>query len=173
MGKDKFIGLLIDERYRIDHKIDSGNVGSVYYAEDETIQDIKAIKFIPKEKIERNKNWKQEIIKVNQLRYQQGVVKFHKYDEMTTEEGETYIYIIWDYVPGRSLRKLIKNKEITIQLLINVIERALEVFYACSHLFQMREKYGLQILGMEHFQMKFHQWMTIRDLQELFNRHWK
>lgn len=128
MGKDKFIGLLIDERYRIDHKIDSGNVGSVYYAEDETIQDIKAIKFIPKEKIERNKNWKQEIIKVNQLRYQQGVVKFHKYDEMTTEEGETYIYIIWDYVPGRSLRKLIKNKEITIQLLINVIERALEVF---------------------------------------------
>lgn len=134
MGKDKFIGLLIDERYRIDHKIDSGNVGSVYYAEDETIQDIKAIKFIPKEKIERNKNWKQEIIKVNQLRYQQGVVKFHKYDEMTTEEGETYIYIIWDYVPGRSLRKLIKNKEITIQLLINVIERALEVFYACSQL---------------------------------------
>lgn len=133
MEKDKFIGLLVDERYQIVRKINSGNVGSVYYAENESIQDIKAIKFIPKERIERNKNWKQEIIKVNQLSHLPGVVKFHKYDEIIVD-GEEYIYIIWDYIPGKSLRQLIETKEITMQLLINVIERALEVFFACGYL---------------------------------------
>jgi len=133
MLQDKFIGLLIDERYKIIRKINSGNVGSVYYAENSAIRDVKAIKFIPKERVERNKNWKQEIIKVNQLANLQGVVKFHKYDEILVDSIE-YIYIIWDFIPGKSLRQLIENKEITIQLLINVVERALEVFFACGRL---------------------------------------
>lgn len=131
MEKDKFIGLLVDERYQIVQKINSGNVGSVYYAENKSIQDIKAIKFISKERIERNKNWKQEIIKVNQLSHLPGIVKFHKYDEILVD-GDEYIYIIWDYIPGKSLRQLIETKEITMQLLINVVERALEVFFACG-----------------------------------------
>ena len=133
MKEDKFVNLQIDERYKIVRKINSGNVGSVYYAEDISIQDVKAIKFIPKEQIERNRNWKQEIIKVNQLAYQPGVVKFHKFGE-TTINDEQYIYIIWDYIPGKSLRQLIENKEITMQLLINVIETALKVFFACGQL---------------------------------------
>lgn len=153
MKQDKFIDLLIDERYRIIRKINSGNVGSVYYAENTSIQDIKAIKFILKERIERNKNWKQEIIKVNQLAYQPGVVKFHKYDEIAID-GEQYIYIIWDYIPGKSLRELIENKEITMQLLINVIERSLEVFFACG------------CLGIQHGD--FHSGnILIQDINEL------
>ena len=75
MEQDKFINQFIDKRYKVMRKINSGNVGSVYYAEDTSIQDVKAIKFIPKVRIERNKNWKQEIIKVNQLAYQPGIVK--------------------------------------------------------------------------------------------------
>lgn len=153
MKQDKFIGLLIDERYQIVRKINSGNVGSVYYAENMSLQDIKAIKFIPKERIERNKNWKQEIIKVNQLAYQPGVVKFHKYDEIEID-GEQYIYIIWDYIPGKSLRELIENKEITMQLLINVIERSLEVFFSCG------------CLGIQHGD--FHSGnILVQDINEL------
>ena len=34
MPDDKFIGLTIDGRYEIKHRIDAGNVGAVYYAED-------------------------------------------------------------------------------------------------------------------------------------------
>ncbi len=133
MEQDKFVNLLIDKRYKVIRKINSGNVGSVYYAEDTSIQDVKAIKFIPKARIERNKNWKQEIIKVNQLAYQPGIVKFHKFDE-TIIDSEQYIYIIWDYIPGKSLRQLIENEEVTMQLLINVIETALKVFFACGQL---------------------------------------
>lgn len=133
MEQDKFVNLVIDERYKIIRKINSGNVGSVYYAENTSINDTKAIKFIPKERIEHNKNWQQEIIKVNQLAYQPGVVKFHKYDEVTIN-NEQYIYIIWDYIPGKSLRQIVEDKEITMQLLINVIERSLEVFFACGQL---------------------------------------
>ncbi|MFG6347001.1 MAG: protein kinase [Lachnospiraceae bacterium] len=133
MEQDKFINQFIDKRYKVMRKINSGNVGSVYYAEDTSIQDVKAIKFIPKVRIERNKNWKQEIIKVNQLAYQPGIVKFHKFDE-TKIGDEEYIYIIWDYIPGKSLRQLIENKEVTMQLLINVIETALKVFFACGQL---------------------------------------
>lgn len=133
MEQDKFIGLTIDDRYQVVRKINSGNVGSVYYAECKEIRDVKAIKFIPMQRIEQNKNWTQEIIKVNQLAHQMGVVKFHKYDEISIG-GEKYIYMIWDYIPGKSLRQLIENREITMQLLINVIERALAVFYACGRL---------------------------------------
>ena len=133
MEKDEFVGIIVDDRYEIIRKINSGNVGSVYYAEDASLHDTKAVKFISKEVVERKKNWKEEIIKVNRLAYQPGVVKFHKYDEISIGEKE-YIYIIWDYIPGRSLRQLIDEREITIQLLINVIERALEVFYACGRL---------------------------------------
>lgn len=133
MEHDMFIGLIVDDRYKIIRKISSGNVGAVYYAEDTSILDSKAIKFISKDKITHNTNWKQEIIKVNKLRNQPGVVKFHKYNEINVD-GEEYIYIIWDYIPGKSFRTLIEEKGITIQLLINVIERALEVFHACGQL---------------------------------------
>lgn len=41
---------------------------------------------------------------------------------------------MWDYIPSDSLADLIKSSKITLQLLINVIDRALNVFYACSKL---------------------------------------
>lgn len=131
MTEDVFIGKMVDDRYRIEKKIDSGSVGTVYYAIDDTLQDVKAIKFIEKSRAESIKDWEQEIIKVIHLASVHGVVKFHKYGSISCGDKD-YIYIIWDYIKGKSLRKLIENKEITIQLLINVIERALEIFYACG-----------------------------------------
>lgn len=133
MQQDKIIGLIIDNRYEIKKEINSGNVGSVYYAEDTSINDEKAIKFISKERVDKIANWQQEIIKVNQLARQTGVVKFHKYDEICID-GTKYIYIIWDYIPGKSLKQLIENHDLTLQILINVIERSLEIFYACQQL---------------------------------------
>lgn len=37
MEQDKFINQFIDKRYKVMRKINSGNVGSVYYAEDTSI----------------------------------------------------------------------------------------------------------------------------------------
>ena len=130
---ERFIGKLIDGRYTIIKCINSGNVGSVYYAKDASINDEKAVKFIKKEKADAIANWKDEITKVTQLSRVPGVVNFHKYG-MVEIEQEEYVYIIWDYIPGKSLRQLIDGKELTMQLLISVIERSLSVFHACSEL---------------------------------------
>ena len=48
--RDKFVGTIIDNRYEIIRALGSGNIGRVYFAKDEEIDDEKAIKFIEKEK---------------------------------------------------------------------------------------------------------------------------
>ena len=134
--EDRFIGQSIDG-YDVKNPIKSGNVGSVYLAVNKELDDPRAVKFISKEKVDAKPNWEQEIKKVTRLRQTEGVVHYHKHDFIDID-GEQYLYIMWDYIPSNSLADVIENSEITLQLLINVIDRALNVFYACS------------VLGMQH-----------------------
>lgn len=127
---DHFIGLSIDD-YIIEKAIKSGNVGSVYLANNTNLEDIRAVKFIAKEKVDAKPSWEQEIKKVVRLKQTEGVVHYHKHDFITVN-GQEYLYIMWDYIPSNSLAEIIENSEITMQLLVNVIVRALNVFYACS-----------------------------------------
>ena len=129
-NQDRFIGQKIDG-YTVEKPIKSGNVGSVYLARNNDIDDIRAVKFITKEKVDSKPNWAQEIKKVNKLKQTEGVVHYHKHDYIVVN-GKQYLYIMWDYIPSNSLAEIIENSDITIQLLINVIDRALNVFYACS-----------------------------------------
>lgn len=130
--EDIFMDLSIDE-YQIEKAIKSGNVGSVYLARNIELDDIRAIKFISKEKVDKKPSWEQEIKKVVKLRNIEGIVHYHRHGFINVK-GKEYLYIMWDYIPSNSLAEMIEKSEITIQLLINVIERALNIFYACSKL---------------------------------------
>lgn len=129
---DKFIGLSIDG-YVVTKAIKSGNVGSVYLAQNNELEDTRAVKFISQEKVDAKPSWEQEIKKVVRLRQTEGVVHYHKHGFIDIK-NEHYLYIMWDYIPSDSLADIIENSQITLQLLINVIDRALNVFFACSKL---------------------------------------
>lgn len=132
IGKDKFMGISIDG-YIVTKAIKSGNVGSVYLAYNNELEDTRAIKFIAQAKVDAKPNWEQEIKKVVRLRQTEGVVHYHKHGFIEVD-NERYLYIMWDYIPSDSLADIIKDSRITLQLLINVIDRALNIFYACSKL---------------------------------------
>lgn len=129
---DKFINISIDD-YIITKAIKSGNVGSVYLAYNSELDDTRAVKFITQEKVDGKPSWEQEIKKVIRLRQTEGVVHYHKHGFIDINNGR-YLYIMWDYIPSDSLADIIEKSEITLQLLINVIDRSLNVFYACSKL---------------------------------------
>lgn len=133
--EDLFIGQIIDG-YVVEKAIKSGNVGSVYLANNKELDDTRAVKFISKEKVNEKPNWEQEIKKVLRLKQTEGVVHYHRHGFIWIDELE-YLYIMWDYIPSNSLAELIERSEVTIQLLINVIDRALNIFFAC-------EKVGMQ-----------------------------
>ena len=130
--KDYFIGISIDG-YVVVKAIKSGNVGSVYLAQNDELDDIRAVKFITQEKVDSKPSWEQDIKKVVRLKQTEGVVHYHKHGFIDINK-ERYLYIMWDYIPSDSLSDVIEKEEITVQLLINVIDRSLNVFYACSKL---------------------------------------
>ena len=128
---DSIIGLKIQE-YVITELIGSGCVGQVYMAEKKEFSDTTAIKLIPLSVIEQKDNWEQEIIKVNRLRNSGArVVEYHTHGTIKIDNVD-YLYIIWDYIPGKSLRKLVETHQVTIQMVVDVISQSLTVFHACK-----------------------------------------
>ncbi len=129
---DLFIGQVIDG-YVVEESIKSGNVGKVYLARNSDLDDVRAVKFITKDKVDEKPSWAQEIKKVVKLKQTEGVVHYHKHDFIRIG-NEDYLYIMWDYIESNSLAEMIENSEITLQLLINVIDRALNVFLLALNL---------------------------------------
>lgn len=131
-NEDKFINLNI-EGYTIIKPLKSGNVGSVYIARNEELDELRAVKFIPKERVDAKPSWEQEIKKVVRLKQTEGVVHYHTHNYIDVDNNQ-YLYIVWDYIESDSLAELIEKADVSLQLLINVIERSLSVFYACDKL---------------------------------------
>ncbi|MCL2312956.1 MAG: protein kinase, partial [Firmicutes bacterium] len=125
---DKFIGRIIHE-YIITVNIGTGAIGSVYKAYNEKVEDYRAIKFILLSSL--RDGWDNEIIKVNKLKQQENVVKYHTYGILSVDDIE-YVYIMWDYIEGDSLKSLISSNSISITILIDVIRCCLKVLHACS-----------------------------------------
>ncbi len=90
--KDKFMGISIDD-YIVIQSIKSGNVGSVYLAKNDELEDIRAVKFISQEKVDAKPSWEQEIKKVIRLRQTEGVVHYHKHGFIDVND-EHYLYIM-------------------------------------------------------------------------------
>jgi len=127
---NKFIGESIDT-YIIREKIGNGSIGVVFRAEDIEANIERAIKIIPKINIDTRENWEQEIKKPNLIQSVGGVVQYIKHD-WTSFEKENFVYIVWQYIRCESLKSIIEARNITIQILIDVIECALNIFEACK-----------------------------------------
>ena len=130
---DSFIGLNLNG-YTLVKRLGAGVVGTVYKAvSDDPIQDDRAIKLIKVDSLRQN--WKNEIRKVTDLRLTAGIVRFHSYvdeSKAINVDGESYIWIMWDLIPGTSLREFITEASITIPMLLSVVESVLRVLHACS-----------------------------------------
>ena len=127
---DKFIGESIGG-CQIVEKIGCGAIGVVFLAEDKENYLKRAIKIIHKEKIDARPGWEQEIKKPNILQPTDGVVQYISHGKIFLEDEE-FIYIVWEYIYSESLKTIIENGHITIQILIDVIERSLNIFDACK-----------------------------------------
>ena len=127
MHSDLFIGKNI-EGYTICNHIGDGCVGTVYKASKERFGD-RAIKFIELDRL--RPNWENEITKVVCLEQTDGVVRYHSHGNIEVE-GVGYLYIVWDYINGKNLRKIIEERELTLQKLIDVIDTTLQIFHACK-----------------------------------------
>jgi hypothetical protein len=132
--EDVFHGQIIDE-YTLVKSIGKGQIGKVYYAIKEEVEAVRAIKIIPKGNL--RDGWQNEIIKVTKLRNRPGVVNYHNHG-FKTLDGLDYIFISWDYVPSESLKEIIEGKRVTIQMVVDVVEKTLEILHAC------------QLVGVEH-----------------------
>lgn len=132
MTNDPFIGKNING-YVIEERIGKGCLGAVYKGIKAELDDVRAVKFVPLDVINMKSNWEQEIIKVNKLRRTEGVVHYHAHD-VTDIEGVKYLYIMWDYIPGKSLKGYIENNGLSMQMVVDVVIRSLSVFHACKQL---------------------------------------
>ena len=132
---NKFIGKTINGCI-IEKKLDNGAIGTVFFAEDKANYLKRAIKIIPQKKINSNPNWEQEIRKSNILQPIDGVVKYITHGKYSLD-GNEFVYIVWDYIESESLKSVIESGKMTIQIIIDVIERTLDVFDACK-------SYGIQ-----------------------------
>lgn len=117
--------------YRVEEYKGGGAIGKIYRAYNPSLEDSRAIKFIPVGEETLRDGWENEIIKVNKLKYQDNVVKYHTHKTVEIK-SEKYLYIMWDYIENDSLSDLIKNQKLTINILIDVIECCLRVMHACS-----------------------------------------
>jgi serine/threonine protein kinase len=127
---NNFLGINISG-CQIVELIDSGKNGTVFLAEDKENYLKRAIKIIQKENNASRSNWLQEIKRSNLLQPTDGIVRYITHGEYILDDKE-FIYIIWEYIYSESLKDVIKKGKITIQILIDVIERALNVFDACK-----------------------------------------
>src|SRR4051794_41097885 len=117
-----FIGIRIAE-YEVISELapGEGTVGSVFLLERKgDFPDLRAIKFVAKTNLRQG--WPNEITKVVKLRTTEGVVKYQTHGEITVA-GTDYLWIAWEFIEGDSLKKCIKERFVTIPILLDVVHR--------------------------------------------------
>lgn len=129
---DPFLNLDIGG-YIVQESVGKGCIGKVYKAYREDMQDVRAVKFVPMATVEQKPNWTAEITKVNRLNSIEGVVHYHAHD-IVEVEGQQYLYIMWEYVQGCSLKDIISKNLLTMQILIDVVFQSFNVFHACKQI---------------------------------------
>jgi serine/threonine protein kinase len=123
-----FTGIKIDG-YEIVEEVGAGAIGTVYRAVREgDIYNIRAIKLVKIDNI--HEGWANEITKVNRLERLPGVVAYYSHGEISIN-GENYLWIMWQFIPGTSLKKLILQGKINIPIVKAILKQVLETLHAC------------------------------------------
>lgn len=119
--------------YIIKDPVGQGCIGKVFRAYNEPLMDTRAVKFVPFDIVNQKPHWLAEITKANKLHSVDGVVNYLGHGQITID-GSEYLYIMWDYIQGKSLKNIIEKRELTIQMLMDVVKCSLSVFFACKKL---------------------------------------
>ena len=108
--EEKYIGSVINDRYKIIKLVGTGGMGSVYLAEHEILRKKVAIKILHYEQSKRKdtvERFKREAIAASNIG-QDNIVDVTDFGY--TEEGNAYF--VMEYVEGRSLADVMKEKRI-------------------------------------------------------------
>jgi len=129
---DPYIGLLIDNRYKLTRYIDEGEIGRIYKAERAAMNDVLACKIIPIAQL--NHGWEREIEKVVRLRGIPNIVPYHSHGTETDRNNNKFIWVLWDFINGTNLKKFIdiSPHQLNLAFLENIIETILNVLFACQ-----------------------------------------
>lgn len=113
--------------------VGEGTIGKVYRAVREgNIYNVRAIKLVKVDNI--REGWANEITKVNRLERIGGVVQYYDHGEIEFDEGK-YLWIMWQYIPGTSLKKLVHQRQVNIPIIKAILVKVLEF---CTPVFNKR-----------------------------------
>ena len=127
--EEKYIGTVINDRYKILEIVGTGGMGSVYLAEHEILRKKVAIKILHYEQSRRKdtvERFKREAIAASNIG-QDNIVDVTDFGY--TEEGNAYF--VMEYVEGRSLADVIKEKHVLpLEFAVSVASQIAIALYA-------------------------------------------
>lgn len=126
--EDVYVGEVI-RGYTLIKEIGRGNNGVVYSARDEFVDHTVACKLIPKSNL--RESWEIEIRKANKLTGINEVAAYMAHGSIKLDNNE-YIFVFWEYIEGKDIRKIIREdpSTITLEVIKSIVEQLLNVFYA-------------------------------------------
>ncbi|MBI4651603.1 protein kinase family protein, partial [Candidatus Desantisbacteria bacterium] len=130
--KDQYVGIKPVADYIIKKYVGEGKIGKVYKTERKNPPDIFACKIIPKDKLKPG--WEKELEKVAQLRGIDHVVQYHSHGESKDHNNITFIYVLFDYIPGINLKEYLNSQKLFLDMAFieNIAKDILDVLYACK-----------------------------------------
>ena len=126
---EKYVGTVINDRYKVLKLVGTGGMGSVYLAEHEILRKKVAIKILHYEQSKRKdtvERFKREAIAASNIG-QDNIVDVTDFGY--TEEGNAYF--VMEYVEGRSLADVMKEKHILpLEFVVSVASQIAVALYA-------------------------------------------
>ena len=127
--EEKYVGTVINDRYKVLKLVGSGGMGSVYLAEHEILRKKVAIKILHYEQSKRKdtvERFKREAIAASNIG-QDNIVDVTDFGY--TEEGNAYF--VMEYVEGRSLADVMKEKHIfPLEFVVSVASQIAFALYS-------------------------------------------
>ena len=114
---DRLIGTLLDGKYKILKKIGEGGMGSVYLANQETIDRKVAIKVLLSKLAEDNmaiRRFEQEAKAISKMQHP-NTVTIYDYGRIEEEDGER-LFIVMEYLKGSTLTQVLRKESALLGL---------------------------------------------------------
>lgn len=129
--KDPYIGITVNNNYKLTVYVDKGKIGKIYKAERSDMNDVLACKVIPLDRLK--KGWEKEIEKVVNLRGIDNIVPYHSHGIGTDKNNKQFLWVLWDFINGKNLKRFIDHlpQELNLAFIENIIEKILNVLFAC------------------------------------------
>jgi len=128
---DPYMGMTLGD-YTLTERIGKGTIGTVYRAERANPSHVVACKIIPQAKLKDG--WQSELSKVVRLTGVPHVVQYIDHGTDLDRENQTFVWIFWQYIPGRNLGEYLKAPPSPLDMAFveQIAATLLRVLYACG-----------------------------------------